>query len=273
MVYLFSSVYDDVTILTQFIEHYRQVGVDCVVLNINTHANGLMVQQVEARIRNYPVLISYIYNAPQTWQIQNRLRNRAQELFMKQEDWALIADLDEFQEYPHPLSEVFQNCEERGDNCIYGTFLDRVSSSGELPSLRADWPVSIQFPVGVPLTREILRAPSTKIVAVKGHLKPPMTCIPMARTADFSEPRISPIQATIHHYKWHAGVLRKLRERALLYKTMFQAGNPAFRNYQESERFLCYFEARGRIAVEEFSRDQVRRFHDSQSTSTLVKSQ
>jgi Glycosyl transferase family 2 len=263
MLYLFSSVYDDITILPQFIEHYLQLGIDRVVLNINTRQDPLMLDKVRFFTRDYPVSVSTVFCEPHTWPLQNLLRNRAQDQYMSDNDWAIIADIDEFQEYPSSLAALLRSCEERGENSIYGSFLDRISSTGELSLLRSDLPVGLQFPIGIPLTRKVLRAPADKVVAVRGSLKPPATCTPMTILRDEFGGRISAVRATIHHFKWHASVLKKLRERMDLYKQEFHAGNQQLRNYKESERFLLYYEIRGRIDVRDFLPEDVLRFDTS----------
>jgi hypothetical protein len=75
--------------------------------------------------------------------------------------------------------------------------------------------------------------------------------------------RTSAVRATIHHFKWHASVLKKLRERMDLYKQEFHAGNKQLHNYKESERFLLYYKIRGRIDVRDFLPEDVLRFDAS----------
>ena len=257
MLYLFSSIYDDVTILPQFLAHYIALGVERVVFNVNTYLDPSLPKRIAAFCEVWPVSIEATFSAPQTWAIQNRLRNSAQTKYMNDTDWALIADLDEFQEYPASLRSVIEACEQNAQSCIHGVLLDRVSSSGVLSELNGQIPVAQQYPFGAPVTREILRAPDCKIVAVRGCVRPSGTCVSTARFAEGDSVRVSPINATIHHYKWHLGVLRKLRERAELYERLFVQGNSAFRNYEESKRFIDHYNAYGRIALEVFNPHEV----------------
>jgi len=252
MIYLFTGIYDDITLLPQFLHHYQSLGVDHVFLAVNNYKDRRMSHKVKEVAHGQPVTVAHEYQAPHSWVTQGMYRTQVMSSHMQPGDWALVADLDEFQEYPEALRGLLSGCEASGEDCVCGTMTDRVASDGSLPVLRADIPVSAQFPIGLPLTRQVLQAPVNKVVCIRGPSPLPRSCVTVAELTREHLRRVSLKHAIIHHYKWHAGVLAKLIERRDSYKKAFGQGNHSFANYRESERFLDYFEKKGRIDLSDF---------------------
>ena len=83
-------------------------------------------------------------------------------------DWALLADADEFIEFPTKLNEFLKIADRRSQNLLLGTMIDRLSLSPAFPVVSNDRSLDDTFPFAYPLTRQIRRGWDRKIVAIRG---------------------------------------------------------------------------------------------------------
>jgi hypothetical protein len=136
------------------------------------------------------------------------------------DDWAVVADLDEFQEYPDDLASVVEYCEERGYDAVTGEFLDRIGPDGAMPPITDGESLWDTFPLGGDVTKGLLADPgispfySGKVVAAKGTTLISWGHHYVARGNPCPHSEIS---VPVHHFKWDAGVLSRLRARYELY--------------------------------------------------------
>jgi len=161
-------------------------------------------------------------------------------------DWFLIADADEFHEYPSPLNDLLARCNEEHYDAVEGRLIDHVAPEGDICPLSGSPGIFQQFPRTVEVT-EMLGMNASKIVAHRrttfsGRLRRANHGI----DPEFADStRILPKTCVIHHFKWHSRVIEKLRQRADYYQCIGRTTDAA-RNL----RFLAWFAEHGKFPVQ-----------------------
>ncbi len=150
-------------------------------------------------------------------------------------DWIVMIDIDEFHEYPNGLRELIYECEESHYDCVMGRFLDRQALAERLIPYNPGRSLWEQYPLTTRFSEEKLKTPSDKIMLKKayvpfvlGHHHPDLKKI--------KNVSIYPQQLNVHHFKWRAGVLKKLSERVQLLKRL------EYDWWVQSQRAINYFE-------------------------------
>mmetsp|Transcript_24751 Transcript_24751/g.78237 ORF Transcript_24751/g.78237 Transcript_24751/m.78237 type:complete len:248 (+) Transcript_24751:1705-2448(+) len=147
---------------------------------------------------------------------------------VKNDDWVLTVDSDEFHEYPMFLPAFLAKCDKKGYNFVRGNFADRTTSSGKLSNLRPNKSIWKQYPLECQITNSLGLGTPKKIMAYKGflrinrghhrlascafflhrgylHLTPfsSSSCLP--HLTQFSQYSPYPRQLKVHHFKWMNG--------------------------------------------------------------------
>ena len=141
------------------------------------------------------------------------------------QDWIIVADSDEFHEYPgKDVANFFRELDFNGVNVVNGLFLDRVSTDGLLKELVDDVHIFNQFELGCQLHRIFSLGTPKKVMAFKGSLRinrghhrlalcwfwnrrnyldltPWKTCPPKNSV----EIKPYPKRLKVHHFKWMRG--------------------------------------------------------------------
>ena len=155
-----------------------------------------------------------------------------------EKDWIVIADSDEFHEYPkHNVSNFLSRIDAQGYNLVNGIFLDRVSSTGALLELHDDENIFKKFELGCRFHRLFHLGTPKKVLAFKGylrinrghhrlalcwfwvrrnylHLTPWSECPPKKHV------EIKPFEKrlNVHHFKWLKGQYNATLHKANVWK-------------------------------------------------------
>lgn len=233
-IHLITVVGSFVKQLPHMLEHYRELGVCSIFLNVQVNCPDdpllATVEEIAARYRCRIALVAH-----GDWQdLLARMYALARE--SKPNDWFILADQDELQLYPDDLSEVIKYCEQRGHDYIRGVVIDRISADGGFPELEDEEKIWQQFPLGGLITYVILGAQIRKVVAAKGG-------IPLVQGQHFAlKGRGCPVRdclVQVHHFKWIKGLIQRLEERVEQFK---KGGRP---HWVESQRFVSYYYSHG----------------------------
>lgn len=160
--------------------------------------------------------------------------------FAGKNDWILLADVDEFQEYPEPLVDFLRAADQRGCYAVRSRFNDRFANDYLPKKVVREVALESQFPKSLRFTQLILRGCCTKIAAHKMQVMTSEggnhSVWPDPRK-EAEDPRI--IQSRdvkVHHYKWTEGIEKRLAERdAFLSKSQVSWKD-------EAKRALAYLE-------------------------------
>lgn len=236
-IHLVSLVGGHIDLLPFMLEHYREQGVESFYPNVHmNHPADPILTDVRKVTDRFGCEVGDLVIGE--WEL---LQEEAIVSTMRKhpDDWWVLADQDELQMYPDSLASMLAYCDRKGYDCVTGSFVDRISGDGGFPALDQTRPIGEQFPLGGIVSYSILGAEPRKVIAAKGRVK-------VTKGQHFATNcNVCPAEEffiEIHHYKWTAGVVERLRNRAVNNRAL----NLPY--WIESERFVKYVDANdGRI--------------------------
>ncbi|MFE7130542.1 hypothetical protein ACFVIM_06770 [Streptomyces sp. NPDC057638] len=221
-------------LLTSWIAHYRQLGIERFQLGFHfpDHVPTARRHELQAAVREAGVIPQGTSHGP--WhehtntQIRDTLRRQAGP------GWHLLADADEFHQYPAPLSEITARADQRGNSVVGGLLLDRVAADGRLIDWTATGSLDVAYPLGGHLSHRLLHADPRKIVLARHDVR--------VASGNHRAPGHRPDSghlAAVHHFKWRTGVVEDLRRRVHHFRSgLWQEQSTAVR--EEADRFLTH---------------------------------
>ena len=229
-----------VDLLPHWLEHYCKLGVDRILLGLFEDITRENRHQIADFTAGRPcTYFNQTWNQTTEAAQEEQRRSALRQAGALPNTWILHSDLDELDEFPSPLSQIIAAADAQGIDAISGWVMDRVAADGSLPPIRPAPPSLFeQFPVACRLTARVLRGVTLKIMLAPfampvgaGH-----------HFAHYSKLRPAPIgrpeQYIVHHFKWHAGVIPRLRW------SLSQPNAPRAWK-REAERFLKWLETNG----------------------------
>jgi hypothetical protein len=224
------------------VAHYRSLGVARFHLSLQLEPDLPLPEREAHRARFDAVLAGLglrdgrVLVAPFSGIEVRRHHDRLQDELADPEDWVVWSDSDELQGPPGSLIALAEAAEVAKAHVVRGLLVDRVAADGSLPSLDPDRSLWDLFPRAVLIPDAISRAERRKVALAKGWVRVSGgNHFPRSGQGLAEWPGWVPI----HHFKWDATVLDRLRFRL----------RPAFREacpwWVESRDLLAYFEARG----------------------------
>ncbi len=197
----------DIRLAEWHLQHYKALGVTRILLDIQTGSGNtdLLLKDVEKAAEKHGAEI--VYTEPGRYLGTRQRRERLVDRFCEPGDWLVVADVDEFHEYPASLHRIVHYCESGGYDFVMGELVDRLACDGTLPDLD-ERPLSAQFPLGSNLTRNLCGGWARKVVICRNnvslgegnHEALSGTCCPQDR-----------IYVPVHHFRWDSLVLEKSR--------------------------------------------------------------
>ncbi|OEU96264.1 glycosyltransferase family 2 protein [Streptomyces oceani] len=221
-------------LLAAWVRHYRWLGIErfLIAFHFPDHVPDVRRHQLQAASRELGIIPTGTSAGP--WhehintQLRDALRNRAGA------GWHLLADADEFQQYPAPLSDVIAQAEKTGHRVVGGLMLDRVAASGRLTGWQPEDGLDLAYPLGGHLTHRLLHGDPRKIVLARHDV----ALASGNHRAPGHQPDTDHICA-VHHFKWRSGILDDLRRRVRHFTTgTWQEHTPAVRD--EASRLLAH---------------------------------
>jgi transaldolase len=225
---LFTSVSDDLDLFPHFLRHYAQAGVtDFFVV-----APSEVVDVMTPLASDYAVTIvpadpaGAARHVGSTEQVSN-LRRRHQQ----KDEWVVIAEADEFVDFPKSITEIAAAAEAEGANVVRGTMYDRFTPDGHPSEVEPASDLAELFPVRSRFIRDVMRGWDQKAILVKG-----------LHTLDGEH--VASTELIIDRYKWIQGSVQRQRARA---RTSDEADGDWRREYDPA---LRHYDAHGRFAGE-----------------------
>jgi hypothetical protein len=236
-------------LLAAWTSHYRGLGVERfhVAFHFPQHVPDARRHELLDAAYDLDTAPARVSTGPWHEHTNTQLRNELRALAGP--GWHLLADSDELQQYPAPLSEVIAAAETDRRVVVGGLMLDRVTAGGHLspwrPDPGPDSGLDRTFPLGGHLTHHVLLGDPRKIVLARADVA--------VASGNHRAPGHKPdpdMLACVHHFKWRAGVLDDLRRRVHRFSTGTWAEHtPAVRD--EATRLLEHVARHdGRIDVE-----------------------
>lgn len=213
-------------LLPQFVTHYRAIGVDRFLLTCHLDPALPEPDRWEVLSSMASILLElgihemYAMEKPHDAMINLTHRAALRDAHCAPTDWCVWADVDEFQEYSVPLPRIVESCDRRGDKAVRGWFLDHFATHGRLAPFDPWQSIWDQFPQTGHITRDLLQGVDTKIVLCRADVTPVPGCHAIADplTGHWAPGTTggvptAPDRAIVHHFKWDAAVLKRLRYR------------------------------------------------------------
>lgn len=199
---LYLPVGPDIKLLDANLDYYTGLGVSHILLSVHLREEwaGGFLEKITQTTKNYHAEIAQIHRSAA---IEERLRYQSvTREYCDENDWVIIADLDEFHEFSMPIADIISLCESRDYDYVTGLFLDRIGIEGELTEYA--WNIWDCFPLGARLTRKATGGDERKVVLTRAN-------IDLVGGHHYAyEGRRCPTgegTAIVHHFKWDASVL------------------------------------------------------------------
>ncbi len=222
-------------IFDQMLRHYKESGIDSILVNVQPEQFGDSFHKAVARIvKSYDGRIVSVFIGKWSQFVNAFLYQHT--MAQAPLDWFLLADTDEFQVYPDDVTSVIRAVDEGGFDYINGFVVDRLSHDGTFADVKPDISLWEQYSLGGLITFPLLGANMLKIVAAKGWVRtaPGQHFAYTGKGSPASQCYIP-----VHHFKWTAGLLDRLRDR-VAYLKRTNAGL-----WQESDRFIQHCDSNG----------------------------
>jgi hypothetical protein len=232
---LITTIYRDAALLPHFLNHYATLGVDAFLIGV--FRNSVPVEEIFRLCRGYCCCVS---STPRDFNVftERALKRRLCLSFVDDDEWWVVADLDEFHEYPVPLKLLHCELENAGYSYLQSQFLDRITSDGHLPRFEPAADLWEHFPAAAYISRDLQQQPFKKVMLVRGH-SPVGTG--HHRPDDGARGHVR-TGGVVHHFKWYGSIIEKAVERR---KSLV----PGSRVYQKFDKLLQFWEKNGRLPV------------------------
>lgn len=228
--------------LPQLVQHYRALGVDQFLFSLQQEPTvdvAQREQQLERFVQQLRALDcahGFSLVAPfDVWAVRDQ-HARLQAKYVAPQDWVVWCDSDEFQVYPGGLQAFTAECDSKGIEFLRGVFIDRIAADGGLPPFDPAQPIWGQFPLCCNVTALLAKAETRKVVLSRGYVRLDVGHHWPLGSGAYTSARG---WVQIHHFKWHADVIRSLNFRI----------QPEWKAkcswWTESQRLLDYFTAHG----------------------------
>lgn len=198
--------------LPHFISHYRHLGVSEFRFILHDNGgNADFINGMKAALDSY-IIEPIIYRGVWNGQIGTGLINK--EINKHPDDWFVIADQDELQLYPDPISDIIDELDSEKHDYITGAFIDRLAENGNLRNIESFPSIWEQFPYCGFVSFPLARANPHKITMCKGRITLSEgqhgVVLP-----NHEYPVTSPVISQVHHFKWDASVPSRLESRLM----------------------------------------------------------
>ena len=163
------------TLINSFLDYYTKIGLRA--RNILVTVQMRKDSKLENVVRVLDILKSkgvYYDIFIGEWSSEALMFHQAHKLMYctGAEDWIIVADSDEFHEYPTgDVNQFLKDLDSQKINMVNGIFLDRVSHDGSLKELSHKSDIFEQFPLGCRLHRSLRLGTPKKVMAFKGTLR------------------------------------------------------------------------------------------------------
>lgn len=249
----------DLALLPHWIRHYDAMGVDRICICI-VGVDGRNVAHVFEWAKQWTsrdiLCAAEVLEADHFGFDQHVIQiNSARHYGLQPNDWVMVADLDEFYEFPPNTWTLVNDGTGRGSDFKhnsgidmpgqYAFFADMLAPDGVLAEVKPDVPLIEQFPIATHLTRDFLEGGDRKVMLHRAWMNVSEGHHDL-RPNGREVPSIAPF-GICRHYKFKAGLVERLRK---------HISNPAChdRPRRECQKLLVHIEANGgRINLAEIS--------------------
>ena len=238
----------NLNLIHHFLNFYSRQEIDEFHIILQTHhADMERVDEAQKILMEYGIGPRSIWSGEYTSSLLQKYVHRVMDS-LGRDDWMILADLDEFHNFPIPAGRLLKQCDEQGINCVTGRLLDRVAKGGKLKFIEKEAQIDSQFPHTSCLTNHIGGGNTTKIIALKSPLVPGLGHHSLSKKRRKAKNLKTPID--VFHFKWDSVVIERLAKRYEDYS------RKNIRWSKESLRLYEYLSENKRILAADYSTDE-----------------
>ena len=222
MIRLVTVIGHGLDLLPHFINHYQNYVDEIHIVAYRSELHPTIDFDIDDIIQNYNniQIVKSVYHRVFDWEKVTKLYNQITSKY--ENDWWVVADIDEFQLYPKDsLINLITECDSHGWHIVRGGFIDRVGKDGTFPQITDEF-IFKQFPMMGFFRYPMSGACPNKICVKKGYVK----ITPGQHYAEFDghttwkwqgwgHPLIAPIDThsvQVHHFKWDASCIERIKK-------------------------------------------------------------
>lgn len=224
------SIHTNIELLPHFITHYKSMGVENFIFGVWSGKNNPIWENIK-QFETDSIKFIKSYDEPLSEPPETAFANRIRTEFLKENDWYIPTDLDEFHVFDKNVNvfDVIDDLNRNGEDCVLGQMVDRTTLDGSIPLHITETPsIWEQFPKNCYLTRELLGAYDKKI----SLSKQPLYIIEGHHGTYNGIGVISKKESKCYHFKWFGDLLKKEETKLQRYREM------GFTYYTENEKLV-----------------------------------
>ena len=228
-------------ILQHMLQHYTDI-VDEIFVVVYEWENFSTYNEVEKIVSLFPnaKIVRRETKEKFNWEYVTQLYNETKLMFPN--DWWIVSDDDEFQEYSKDLREIINDCDKNGWELVRGGFVDRIGMDGDFPEINNEEDIFKQFPLAGFFRYPLSGACPNKVCIMRGYIE--LTPGQHYAKIDghttwkwqgWSHPLIAPVEkynVMVNHFKWDSTCVERIKDVANIkkdysysdeYQKMYQA--------------------------------------------------
>lgn len=227
MIKLITVIGHGTNLLPHFINHYKNYVDEINIAVYVTDKYYKIEREIDEILVDFPFVnkVITVRDRLYDWDKVTSLYNFVKTKY--QNDWWVVADIDEFHLYPNDdLRSVINDCDENGWQIVRGGFIDRIGPDGNFPNIMPALSIWQQFPNAGFFRYPMSMACPNKIAIAKGFV-PITSGQHYAKINDqttwrwqgWNHPLIAPIEnysVQVHHFKWDATAEQRIMDVAMV---------------------------------------------------------
>jgi hypothetical protein len=280
MIRLVTVIGHGLDLLPHFISHYQNYVDEIQIVCYNSTIHPNISSGVKAIISDYSnvKIVKEIDHVSFDWEKVTDLYNEIK--LTHQNDWWVVADIDEFHLYPNDnLQQLISNCERHGWELVRGGFIDRIGPRGTFPHITDHTSIWEQFPIMGFFRYPMSGACPNKVSVMKGHIQltngqhyARIDGHTTWRWQGWHHPLIAPIDlysVQVHHFKWDVTAIDRIKSVADLNKE-YSYSNEYMKMYIALEKSNFLIDIRNNDYMLELSYGS-NKFNEYKNWNKLIK--
>lgn len=210
------TVGDRIGLLRPFLAHYRRLGVARFIFNYELQDDAGLIDAVSSIARELGCdhVTGTVHRGQHYSRVQFANARRSWMKHCTPHDWVLYPDLDEFFEIPRGLPGLLTGLD--AVDLVTGEIVDRIAADGALLAITPGMLLEDTFPLGVHVTRDIVKAPVRNVAIARGF-SPISKHVELCETSQGK--RAANLTIRVHHFKWNDTVMTTIEQRKRRYKS------------------------------------------------------
>ncbi len=204
-------------IVSHFFNYYKKLGVDEFLITFHVDKRNIsFIKNIYSLINEYNITDFCIFTDTWSHKLKGDLNRKLLEKNLykiKNEDWILRADQDEFHKYPGNMKLFLSECNKKKYEYIQGGGIDRINK--DFPAITPECVLNDLFPIKDHVVESLnIKKKLYKIMAAKKNVEVDHSAFHIVNN-EYKYKKL-PEDLTYDHFKWDKSVFDRLEERLRL---------------------------------------------------------